>query len=133
MLLVTVGLVMALMMAFGAGAAFADRGGGGHFACDETGCHASGGFGGPDGGFGNNFTNDFSELEVTISGGSGGPGGGFGSHFTNDFSELEVTISGGSGAPGGGEGGRCEFEYLPGEDETGPLLRKEAGSRDCSV
>jgi hypothetical protein len=29
MLLVTVGLVMALMMAFGAGAAFADRGGGG--------------------------------------------------------------------------------------------------------
>jgi hypothetical protein len=107
MLLVTVGLVMALMMAFGAGAAFADRGGGGHFACDETGCHASGGFGGPDGGFGNNFTNDFSELEVTISGGSGGPGGG--------------------------QGGRCEFEYLPGEDETEPEITKDAGSRDCCV
>ncbi len=105
LLLVTVALVMALMMAFGAGAAFADKGGGGHFACDDTGCHASGGFGGPDGGFGNNFTYDPSEPEVTISGGSGGPGGG--------------------------QGGRCEL--VPGEEETEPEITKDAGSRDCSV
>ncbi len=107
MLLVTVGLVMAAMMAFGAGAAFADKGGGGHFACDGTGCH--------------------------VSGGAGGPGGGFGSYFTNDFSELEVTISGGNGGLGGGQGGRCELEYLPGEDETEPVITKDVGSRNCSV
>ena len=88
MLVVTVALVMALIMAFGAGAAFADWGGGGH--------HGTVG-----------------DCQV-MSGGSGGPGGGSGGVAILCGGEPQTeTVSGGGGGPGGGAGGRCEGVDLP--------------------
>ena len=106
--LVTVALVMAVIMAFGAGAAFADAVGiSGHRGTVGD-CHM-------------------------VSGGSGGPGGGSGGVSILCAPEGEPqtqTVSGGGGDPGGGAGGRCEAVDLP-YDAGGPFNTEAVGSRDC--
>jgi hypothetical protein len=105
MLLVTVALVMAAMMAFGAGAVFADPGGVRGHVGSVGGCGVT-------------------------SGGSGGPGGGSGFHTTlcTEDRPATATDSGGGGGPGGGAGGRCELLRT----STGEIVTtKETGSRDC--
>jgi hypothetical protein len=106
MLLVTVALVMAVMLALGAGVAFADPGG----LRGHTG--SAGGCG-------------------MVSGGSGGPGGGGGLHDTvcSEEPPHTGTSSGGSGGPGGGEGGRCEGVAT----STGIVTTKQVGSRECTL
>ena len=109
--LMAVGLVMAAMMALGAGAALADKGGGGHTKCDNTGCQWSGGGGSREGGGGGNV--DYIGGEISGSGGGGSREGGGGNHFhlQGPHEDQQFTSSGGSGGNDGGGGGMCEGAY----------------------
>ncbi len=125
MLFVTAGLVM---MALGAGAALADKGGGGHTECDNTGvCQFSGGGGsGEEGGGGGHAV--VGRGEFTSSGGGGSREGGGGGHFhvQGPVEDQQSTSSGGSGGKDGGGGGMCEGEYN-GYTNT-QIITKERGS-----
>ena len=99
----TVGLVMAAMMALGAGAALADKGGGGHTKCDNTGvCQFSGGGGSREGGGGGHF------------------------HSQGPLEDQQFTSSGGSGGNDGGGGGMCEGSYNGYTDTR--IITEEHGS-----
>ena len=127
--LVTAGLAMAAMMALGAGAALADKGGGGHTECDDnTGiCQFSGGSGSREegGGGGNAFVGG---GETSISGGGGSREGGGGGHFhvQGPGEAQQITSSGGSGGKDGGGGGKCEGEYNGYTDTQ--IITEERGS-----